>query len=137
MHKTPKIIFEQIERERPLCERYAMFHDHICHGRSTMEHAWTYSGKQINEKWAIIRLCEFAHSVGPYQNNGILDKEINHYISLQHATPEGLKKYTKVNWEQKKTYLNKKYKDEHHAKILRNSDKGKLLIPKRGEGILF
>ncbi|MFA6097580.1 MAG: hypothetical protein WC788_08225 [Candidatus Paceibacterota bacterium] len=137
MHKTKRIIFEQIEKERPFCERQAMLHDHICHGRSTREHAWIYSGRQINEAWAIIKLCEYAHSVGTYQNNGILNKEINHWISLQHATPEDLKKYQKVNWDQVKIYLNKKYKNEHHAKILRNCNSRKLLIPPRRKGILF
>jgi hypothetical protein len=75
MHQTPKETFQELEQERPQCERNAIFHDHECHGRSTMEHCWIYAGKQIPDKWAIIRICEWAHSVGPYQLTGGLDKE--------------------------------------------------------------
>ena len=103
MHSTPKGIYDEIARERPPCERAALLRDHVCQGRSTMEHAWIYSGKQINEKWAIIRLCEWAH-LGPG-----LNKEINHYISLLHATPEDLKRFPRRDWEQDMMYLHKKY----------------------------
>ena len=104
MHKTPKRIYEEIKRERPfLCERKELLHDHECIGRMTFEHAWIYSGKQINEKWAIIILCEWAHL-----RKG-LNKEINQWISLRHATADDLKKYPRVDWEQRRKYLNQKY----------------------------
>lgn len=74
-----------------------------------MEHVWTYAGRQIDADWAIIRLCELAHSVGRYALNGILSKEINQYLSLQRATKADLDKYPKKDWEQLKKYLNKKY----------------------------
>lgn len=109
MHKTPKRVFEEIAKERPPCERAAILNDHFCAGRSTMEHVWTYAGRQIDEKWAIIRLCELAHSVGPYAMNGILNKEINRYLSLLHATVDDLKKYPRVDWVQLKRYLTQKY----------------------------
>lgn len=109
MHRTPKKIFDEISRERPPCERNAIFHDHECGGRSTMEHVWIYAGRQIDEKWAIIRLCEKAHSVGPYQNNGILNKEKNRYISLIHASDIDLAKYPKVDWRQIRAHLGKQY----------------------------
>ena len=108
MHKTPKKIFQEIAAERPPCERAAMLRDHECGGRSTMEHAWIYAGKQINEKWAIVRLCERAHSVGPYAMNGILNKNINQWISLRHATDADLAKYPKKDWNQIREYLNRK-----------------------------
>lgn len=107
MHKTPKKVFDEIATERPYCERADIFHDHECSGRSTMEHAWIYAGRQINEKWAIIRLCEYAHSVGPYAMNGILNKRINQWISLQHATDEDLKKYPRMKWELSRNYAPK------------------------------
>lgn len=109
MHKTPKKIFEELAAERPFCERRMIFKDHVCQGRSTMEHALIYAGKQINEKWAIIRLCEWAHSVGRFQDNGGLDKGKNEYIALKHATDEDLKKYPRVDWERKIKNLNQKY----------------------------
>lgn len=108
MHKTPKRIFEEIARTRPPCERAWILRDHVCQGRSTMEHAWLYAGRQINDAWAIIRLCEWSHL-----GKG-LDKEINHWISLQHATAADLAKYPRKDWEQLKKYLNVKYgKPEH------------------------
>lgn len=103
MHKTPKHIFEEIVRERPPCERAAFLQDHVCSGRSTMEHAWIYSGSQLNEAWSIIRLCEWSHL-----GKG-LNKEVNHWISLQHATDADLAKFPKKDWKQIKLYLNKKY----------------------------
>lgn len=111
MHKTPKKIFDEIAAERPFCERASLFHDHVCAGRSTMEHAWFYAGKQINEKWAIIRLCEWAHSVGPYAMNGGLNKEMNQFISLKHATIQDLAKFPRRDWAQIMKHLlkNSKY----------------------------
>lgn len=109
MHSTPKRIFIELIQERPLCERQALLHDHECRGRSTMEHVWRYAGRQIDEKWAIIRLCEWAHSVGPYLDRGILDKRINEWISLRHATLDDLEKYPAKDWEQRRKFLNKKY----------------------------
>ena len=103
MHQTPKRIFEEIARTRPPCERAWILRDHVCQGRSTMEHAWIYAGRQINDAWAIIRLCEWSHL-----GKG-LDKEINHWISLQHATSADFAKYPRKDWEQLKQYLNAKY----------------------------
>jgi hypothetical protein len=67
-----------------------------CKGRITWEHAIIYAGKQVQEKWAIIPLCEYHHL-----GKG-LDKQINIFIALSRATPEELKKYPRVDWEQEK-----------------------------------
>ncbi|MCL5435934.1 MAG: hypothetical protein M1275_02540 [Patescibacteria group bacterium] len=64
--------------------------DENCSGRITWEHAFTYAGRQINEKWAIIPLCE-NHHLGK-----LLNKKINHRIALARATKEDLKKYPKL-----------------------------------------
>jgi hypothetical protein len=77
-----------------------------CKGRITWEHAWIYSGRQINEKWAIIPLCVFHHL-----GEG-LDKMLNCWLSLKRATATELLKYPKVNWLQKIKFLNKKYGKE-------------------------
>lgn len=92
------------------CSRKEIFHDHVCQGRITFEHVWTYRGRQIQEEWAIIPICEYAHSVLNYQDNGILDKTKNQYISILRATKEDLLRYPKFNWKQYKEYLIKKYK---------------------------
>jgi hypothetical protein len=103
MHKTPKGVFEEIARERPLCERAVFFRDHICSGRSTMEHAFVIAGRQCNEKWSIIRACAWSH-LGPG-----LDKEKHRFLALHHATDADLAKYPKANLGQMKKYLTKKY----------------------------
>ena len=116
MHKTPPKIFKAILRERPPCERKAIFDDHECGGRSTMEHAQIYAGRQVDEKWAIIRICEKAHSVGAYSTQGgILNKEMNRYISFTHATTSDFAKYPKRDWQAEWSYLNKKYGEKHQT----------------------
>lgn len=91
------------------CMRNDYFLDHICQGRLTLEHAFIYAGKQINEKWAIIAICAWSHDVDTYQGAGNLDKEKNQYIGLMRATSEDLANYPKENWEQKIKYLVSKY----------------------------
>ena len=61
-----------------------------CAGRITFEHAIIYAGRQLNEKWAIIPLCEYHHAVNQYQDTGDLDKQKNICIALMRATDEEL-----------------------------------------------
>ncbi len=81
----------------------------------TFEHVWIYGGSQINERWAIIPLCEYAHSVGKYQDGGIMDKQLNQYISLMIAEPADLKKYPEFDWNQKFVFLRGKYFKQLHG----------------------
>ncbi len=97
------------DQEYHFCMRQAFFNDHICNGRLTLEHAFIHAGKQINEKWAIISICAWAHDVDEWQDAGNLDKDKNQYIALARATPEELEKYKKTNWEQLYNYLIGKY----------------------------
>lgn len=80
-----------------------------CEGRITWEHAFIYAGKQIQEKWSIIPLCEFHHSVCRFQDGGDLDKEQNQFIALKRASDEELAKYPRKDWKQLKSYLQGKY----------------------------
>lgn len=84
------------------CARERVFQDHVCKGRITFEHCFVYAGRQINEVWAIIPLCEYAHFE-------ILDKNKNQYISLKRATDDELDKYPRFNWQVSKDYLSAKY----------------------------
>lgn len=77
--------------------------DGYCDGRITIEHAFIYEGRQINEIWALIPLC-WHHHLGP-----ALDKEKNQWLSLKRARISELKKYPRKNWLQLIQYLNKKY----------------------------
>lgn len=74
-----------------------------CDGRITIEHAWIYSGRQINEIWAFVPLCWY-HHLGPG-----LNKEKNQWLSICRATIQDLYKYPKKNWLQIKYYLTKKF----------------------------
>lgn len=74
-----------------------------CSGRLTMEHAFIYGGRQIDEAWAIIPLC-WHHHLGPG-----LEKGINQLIALRRATDDDLKKYPRTDWKQLRAYLEKRY----------------------------
>lgn len=70
--------------------------DISCKGRITLEHAIIFRGRQLNEKWAIIPLCAFHHSVDQFQDGPGLNKEINIMIALNRATNEELFAISKV-----------------------------------------
>lgn len=91
------------------CLRREVFEDHECKGRTTLEHALIYAGRQVNEDFAIVPLCALAHSVDDYQGRGILDKEKNHFLALARASELDLQAYPKSDWKQKKKYLENKY----------------------------
>lgn len=75
----------------------------------TKEHVWLYGGRQIDESWAIIDLCSLAHSVGEFQDTGILKKEINEWISINLMSPSDEDSYPRFDWSQRRRYLNRKY----------------------------
>ena len=67
---------------------------HTCEGRITWEHAVIYGGKKIQEKWAIIAICEKGHAVDNFQDAGTMKKEMNQWIAYNRATDEELLKYS-------------------------------------------
>ena len=81
-----------------------------CGGRITWEHVIIYGGRQLDEAWAIIPLCEYHHDVNTYQDIGDLNKEKNLWIALKQAPPGRLKALSKaIDYEKRLDYLNKKY----------------------------
>lgn len=107
MRKISLKVKEQLLQEPQVCSRRS---DGSCKGRITWEHALTYAGKQIDEVWAIIFLCEYHHAVNNYQDNGNLTKKKNVWIALNRATDEELKKYSKaINLIEQRERLNKIY----------------------------
>lgn len=85
-----------------------------CAGRITWEHALIFGGRQIDESWAIVLLCERHHGVNSYQDNGDLQKEKNVWIALNQATDDELQKYSKVvNYVELRNRLNEKYRSSH------------------------
>lgn len=107
MRKISTKIKEQLLQDPQICARKE---DGNCIGRITFEHTLIYAGKQIDEVWAIIKLCEYHHDVNTQQGNGDLQKEKNIWIALNRATDEELLKYSKVvNYLEMKKRLNKIY----------------------------
>ncbi len=96
-----------LDEEPDICCRYA---DGGCAGRITREHALIYAGRQIDEPWAIIKLCARHHGVDGWQDRGDLNKEKNVWIALNKATDEELQKYSKViDYIRERRRLNDKY----------------------------
>lgn len=106
MRKISPDVLEELLAEPQVCA----LADHNCGGRITFEHTLTFGSKQIDEVWAIIKLCEAHHSVGMYQDGGFLDKEKNVWLALNRATDNDLLKYSKaIDYIAMRLRLNKKY----------------------------
>jgi hypothetical protein len=107
---TPPEVLEEA-MSHPLsgrCWRKLALNDHECQGRLTWEHAMLHGGKKVNEVWALVRLCSYAHSVSPFMDSaGIIDKNINRWIALSRITDweEVNRKYPRTAWEQDLRYL--------------------------------
>lgn len=83
---------------------------HNCDGRITWEHAIIYAGRQLNERWAIIPICAYAHSVDFHQDGGDLDKQVNMWIALNRASEDELRAVSKAtDYLAYRDRLNQKY----------------------------
>ena len=100
------------------CFRWLALRDHECKGRITWEHGVIYAGRQLDEVWAIFGLCEYAHSVGVYQNTGIYNRNISEWIAVNRMTPADERKYPKRDWDLRRRYLNSKYGQLHLPKTV-------------------
>jgi hypothetical protein len=106
MRKISQKVKNQLLERESKCARA----DHNCDGRITWEHALTYAGKQIDEAWAIVFLCEYHHAVNKHQDGGDLKKEINVWVALNQATEEELRRHSKaIDYIKLKEKLNNKY----------------------------
>jgi hypothetical protein len=102
MNKIPTVLREKMAMD-PFYGRCMRRHEGTCSGRITWEHAFIYAGRQIQEQWAIIPLCEY-HHLGP----GMV-KWMNELFALRRATLEDLAKYPRRNWVQHLQALEYKY----------------------------
>jgi hypothetical protein len=73
--------------------------DDTCKGRITWEHALTYAGKQIQERFAILPLCAYHHSVDEFQDGPGLNKRINKELAMARATEADKKNYPRLQWK--------------------------------------
>lgn len=67
-----------------------------CAGRLTKEHAIIYAGKQLQEEWAILDICEYHHGVNKFMDTGHLDKQKHVWIALNRATDDELRRISKA-----------------------------------------
>lgn len=102
-----------------LCLRRLALKDHECQGRITWEHAIYHKGARVNEVWAIVELCAWAHSVDQFQDGGGMDKRINEWLALSRITDwaEVMRKYPRQEWQQRLRWLTSLF--------------GRLKLPKR------
>ena len=89
------------------CIRYKDGGD--CDGRITFEHSLIYQGQQVQEKFAIVPLCEHHHSIGKHMEDGDLQKDYGQWVALNRATEQDFQKYYKSDWRQRLKLLNQKY----------------------------
>jgi len=96
-----------LEAEPNVCARLC---DGGCAGRITWEHAIIYGGRQLDEAWAIVKLCAYHHAVDEWQDGGDLNKEKNVWIALNRATDQELEAISKaIDYKKLKERLNQKY----------------------------
>ena len=113
MRPIPKKLLQEI-KEDPFYQKCIRHKELTCGGRITFEHALIYAGKQVNEKFAILPVCEKHHAVNQFQDRGYLDKRLHEWVALNRMTEEDEIKYPKVNWKQKREHLNKIYEGKRH-----------------------
>lgn len=81
-----------------------------CQGRITFEHAIIYAGRQLDEVFAILRICEYHHGVNRFQDGGDMNKEKHVWLALNRASDDELRKYSKaIDYIALRERLNKKY----------------------------
>lgn len=92
MNKVPKKLRRKWVEEdwRGEVRACVRAHEGNCSGRLTKEHAIIYAGKQLQEEWSILDVCEYHHAVNNFQDRGNLKKEIHVWIALNRAPDERL-----------------------------------------------
>lgn len=81
-----------------------------CDGRITWEHAIIHAGRQLDEAWNILPICEYHHAVNTHQDGGGMNKEKHEWLALRQAPKGRLKELSKaIDYEHKLKYLNEKY----------------------------
>lgn len=97
MNNVPQKLRRQwAEEDRLGVKRVCMRHaEGNCQGRLTKEHAIIYAGKQLQDEWAILDICEYHHGVNTFQDSGDLNKEKHVWIALNRAPEQRLRELSK------------------------------------------
>lgn len=107
MNNVPQHLKEKWNGEKTKCCR---IDEDNCKGRLTKDHTIIYAGKQVQEDWAIVDVCEYHHGVNKYQDTGDLNREKHTWVALNKATDDELIKISKaVDYLALRERLNKKY----------------------------
>jgi hypothetical protein len=107
MRKVSQRVKNIVASREQVCAR---MHEGDCRGNLTWEHAIIHAGRQLDEAWAIVILCEYHHAVNNFQDGGNLNKELNVLFALNQATDEELRKVSKaVDYIKLRDRLNQKY----------------------------
>jgi hypothetical protein len=71
-----------------------------------MDHAIIYAGRQLDEPWAIVPTCAWAHDVDEHQDGHNYDREKQEYCALLRATPEEILAVSKaIDYQHRFKYL--------------------------------
>ncbi len=113
MTPIPKKLREDLANDPyyQYCARKNLF-GHTCSGRITWEHALIHKGRRLNTRFAIIPICECAHSVDNFQDGGEMNKEVHVWIALNRASEDELRGISEaVDYLALRERLNAKYGD--------------------------
>lgn len=107
MNNTPQKI-KKYWQANPVykCDR---FDEEDCSGGLTKEHALIYSGKQIQELWAILDICEYHHAINKFLDAGNLDKKKHKWVAISRMTDADKLKYNRRDWNKELQLLEKTY----------------------------
>jgi len=112
MNNVPKHLKDKWSTEKPTCIRQ---NEGTCDGRLTKDHTIIFGGKQLQEDWAIVDVCEYHHAVNKYQSGGDLNRELNTYHALLKATDQELMRVSKaINYLELKKRLSLKYENNNN-----------------------
>ena len=93
MNNVPKKLKDKWRGEKQECCRKD---EGNCAGKLTKDHTIIFAGKQLQEDWAIVDVCEYHHAVNKYMDCGDLNREKHTYIALCRATEDDLRCISKA-----------------------------------------
>lgn len=102
MRPIPKALRDEMAADKYY--KTCCLSDENCEGKIEWHHNMTWQGRQLNEKFCILPLCEYHHD-----NISIFKEEVT-FLMLNRTTDEELRKYSKaIDYIALRDRLNKKY----------------------------
>lgn len=96
---------KEIINSDPYYKKCIRENEGTCRGKITIDHAYIYAGRQIDELFNFIPLCTFHHAVNEYQDSGDYDKHKSQREAMLRMTNEDFIKYSKKDWNKEKIWL--------------------------------